>query len=97
MILLFFLLMAALFVCGLVVIGEATRKRPGHPCCRRCDYELTGILRRTDRCPECGVELTWENISPPREVETHAAQVLIGACMVILSFPTCCLGSALLA
>lgn len=29
-----------------------------HHFCARCEYDLTGIVRQTDTCPECGCDLT---------------------------------------
>jgi flagellar basal body-associated protein FliL len=39
--------------------------RPGHPACGSCQYDVTGILGTSDRCPECGSEFALVGIIPP--------------------------------
>lgn len=60
--------MGTALVGGLVLIGEATRKRPNHPACRKCHYNLTGLSASATTCPECGQALTARMIVQPREV-----------------------------
>lgn len=51
---------AALFaVLGVLVIVVAWRgiRCGGAPICRRCRYDLAGIVGRSQRCPECGADL----------------------------------------
>lgn len=51
-------LMAVPLVGGLLLLigGLRARRRGRTPHCRSCDYNLTGLT--SDRCPECGAEVT---------------------------------------
>ncbi|MDB5295803.1 MAG: hypothetical protein JWO31_1786 [Phycisphaerales bacterium] len=50
---------AAVAASAAVVLVWARRGRrvDDHPLCRRCGFDLTGTLGRSERCPECGQEL----------------------------------------
>lgn len=44
-------------VYALVLIFRSYARRGGELRCRACEYELTGVLDRVERCPECGADL----------------------------------------
>lgn len=64
--LLFSFLMVAIFIGGLVLIGEARQKRSNFPSCKNCSYNLSGLDDKTDCCPECGLPMLPNNIRKPR-------------------------------
>jgi hypothetical protein len=42
----------------LLWIGLRGRAIDGHPVCRKCGYDLTGLFPEGKKCPECGADLT---------------------------------------
>ncbi len=94
--LLFLLAICLFFVLGLVLIGEARRKRPDFPSCRNCEYNLSGLASRSSKCPECGVTLKRGMIRQPREPFINTLMLVGGIVMVIASLPMCCIGNAVI-
>ena len=43
---------------GMMIFGWHGRAIDDHPLCRRCGFDLTGKPPSSDRCPECGADLT---------------------------------------
>jgi hypothetical protein len=69
---------------GLLLLwrGRRGRRRGDTPHCRRCDYALVGIA--SERCPECGAELTARNIVHGEKVR-RPGLVWTGAALMLLS------------
>lgn len=42
----------------LAIMGRRGRRIDDHPLCRKCGYDLTGRPETSDRCAECGAELS---------------------------------------
>lgn len=66
---------AVAIVIGLWALGRIWRQRrrrvaAGVEHCRRCDYQLTGL--GSDRCPECGMQLTPRNRVRARSLRRRA-------------------------
>ena len=91
-----YVFMSMMMCAGLVLIGEARRKRPDHPACRACQYNLSGLPGTATRCPECGHALQPRGVILPREPFTSAALLWAGIMLVLLSIPGCCVGDTIL-
>ena len=52
------LAIALLASAALVTVGLRGRRVDDHPLCRRCGYDLTGRPASSDRCGECGADLS---------------------------------------
>ena len=94
--LLFLFLMVAIFIGGLVLIGEARQKRPNFPSCKNCNYNLSGLADKTDCCPECGLPMLSRNIRKPREPFTNTLILFLGIALVLIPLPICCIGDVIL-
>src|SRR6478672_11344413 len=57
----------------LVLWGRRGRRVDDHPVCRRCKFDLTGRAADSNRCPECGGDL-----SRPRAIASGNRQARIG-------------------
>ena len=66
----------------LVVSGLRTRRRGQTPHCRDCDYNLTGLT--SERCPECGTEVTPFTIVHG-ERHRWPARVIAGAGLLLMA------------
>ena len=78
---------------GLLVLGWRGRRVDDHPVCRRCGYDLTGMMpgRRHNRCAVCGTVLWWRGVRRGNRAE-HGVLMWTG---LLLALP-CVLGGALL-
>lgn len=55
----FFGIAALFFLAGLIAVihGIKGRKIDDHPLCGKCRFDLTGLPKDQEKCPECGVNL----------------------------------------
>jgi hypothetical protein len=81
------ILLAVVLAGGILLIGVLLRprRRGTTPHCARCDYNLTGLV--SDRCPECGTEMTPASIVYGELVRRPWAKVLVGVIVVALLVP----------
>jgi hypothetical protein len=59
----------ALPVLGLIIVGLSLmfadrKRRPPHPTCGACAYDLSGSLGETTTCPECGSPFAVAGVQP---------------------------------
>src|SRR5262245_48694231 len=66
--------------CVFISFGRCSPRRGGAPHWSTCEYNLTGI--QSNRCPECGAELTPKTIVRGRR--QHRMAVLITGMMLLV-------------
>jgi hypothetical protein len=75
------LLVAAAVV--LVVVGLRGRKVDDHPLCRRCGFDLVGLMHPRN-CPECGSLLTLPRTTKVGHRRRHKVPLAIGLVLLLL-------------
>lgn len=69
----------------LLVIGWHGRRIDDHPICRKCRFDLHGLPDSTERCPECGIEITDpRNVLNGRRIKRRFA-VAVSIFLLVLS------------
>ena len=92
--LLVFLIMVVVpLVGGVLLIVFSRRRRPDHPACGKCGYNVHATIGSGTRCPECGADFAQAGITPPRGKRNP---FMIAAGVVLIVLAVGCLGSSLL-
>jgi hypothetical protein len=67
----------------LIFVGRRGRRMDDHPICRRCKYDLSGLPKSSERCPECGAGLKLRSavIIGTRQ---RRVGMMVGGTMVLL-------------
>jgi hypothetical protein len=67
----------------LVVVGWRGRRIDNHPICRKCGFDLFGIIPDAESCPECGVPLTFSTIDRRGRRARSSRLVLVGVALLM--------------
>ena len=78
---------------GVLLIVFSRRRRPTHPACGNCGYNVHGSIGSVIRCPECGADFARVGITPPRG-KRNPLMVTAGVALIVLTMG--CLSSSLL-
>ena len=78
---------------GVLLIVFTRRRRPDHPACGNCGYNVHGSIGSVTRCPECGADFGQVGITPPRG-KRNPFMIAAGVAIIVLMVG--CLGSTLL-
>ena len=83
------------FLAGLrsFVLGFKGRKIDDHPLCGKCRFDLTGLPKDQEKCPECGVILLRGGMIIGN-LKRQPKRIWIGLIMMLVVF-TLCLPTAL--
>ncbi len=79
---------------GVMLIVFSRRRRPAHPACGNCGYNVHGSIGSVTRCPECGADFGQAGITPPRG-NRKRNPFMITAGVVLIVFSLGCLGTSL--
>ncbi len=86
---LFLVFLIVPLVIGIVLIFASRRGRLNYPACGKCQYNLSGSVGTTDRCPECGALFTQAGILPPDRTRRPA---LMWVGVAFIAVPLTCVG-----
>ena len=77
---------------GVLLIVFSRRRRPTHPACGNCGYNVHGSIGSVTRCPECGADFGQVGITPPRG-NRNPFMIAAGVTLIVLTVG--CSGSLL--
>src|SRR5215218_3121633 len=69
----------------LILFGTRGRRVDDHPLCRRCGFDLTGRPQTSDRCPECGADLSAHRAIRIGRRTRRPWSIALGIVFVLLS------------
>jgi hypothetical protein len=73
-----------LLVAGLWLISSAHDYRRGTGACEKCGYDLTGLLRSTEACPECGaLRADFGRVQFPKYIRSRRLFMAGVVCVVL--------------